>query len=127
MMQLYIPLFYVHVALAILSPTLFSLRVARALAGEDPARGWLRIAPHVVDTLLIVAGIGLALILRQYPFVNSWLTAKLTALLVYIVLGHVAVRRARAKSRKIAAWVAALAVLFYIYAVAYTKSPTLGL
>ena len=63
--------------------------------------------------------------LGAIPF--GWLTAKLTALVAYIVLGHIAVRRARSRQLKIAAWVAALAVLLYIYAVAFTKSPALGI
>lgn len=127
MLQLYIPLLYSHIALAILSPVFFSLRVARALADENPAQGWLRYVPHTIDALLFGLGVTLAVTLRQYPLESPWLTAKLLALLVYIVLGHVAVRRARTKSTKIAAWVASLAVLFYIYAVAITKNPTPGL
>lgn len=127
MIHAYVPLLYLHTALAILSPTLFSLRAARAVAGENPAQGWLRYAPHTVDALLFAAGVTLALTLHQYPFVHAWLTAKLLALFAYIVLGHVAVRRAQRRSMKIAAWVAALAVLFYIYAVAFTKDPTPGM
>jgi uncharacterized membrane protein SirB2 len=122
----YLPLLGLHAMLAVASPMLFSLRAAGALAGEPP-QGWLRIAPHVVDTFLLAAGLSLAFTIRQYPFVNGWLTAKLCALIVYIVLGHIAVRRARSRQGRLAAWIGAIAVLLYIYAVAFTKNPTPGL
>ncbi len=111
--------------LAVASPLLFSIRAAGAVAGEPP-QGWLRIAPHVVDTFLLLAGLSLAFTIRQFPFVNGWLTAKLCALILYIVLGHIAVRRARTRQMKLAAWIGAIAVLLYIYTVAFTKTPTPG-
>ena len=61
------------------------------------------------------------------PGRSPWLTAKLIALLTYIVLGHLAVRRARTRPARILLWVLALAVIAYIYAVALTASPTPGL
>ncbi|MBV8496508.1 MAG: SirB2 family protein [Gammaproteobacteria bacterium] len=58
--------------------------------------------PHVVDTLLLAAGLALALIIREYPFVNSWLTAKLPALIAYVAAGRVAVRRGLSPRRRAA-------------------------
>ena len=52
----------------------------------------VRIAPHVNDSLLLFSGIGLTLIVHQYPFTHNWLTAKLLLLLVYIVSGSVALK-----------------------------------
>src|SRR6185437_14569897 len=95
MLQPFVPLLGTHVACALASPILFSLRAWRSIRGRDPAQGWLRITPHVVDSLLLLAGIGLALLIRQYPFVNGWLTAKLFALIAYVAAGNFAVRRAR--------------------------------
>jgi uncharacterized membrane protein SirB2 len=117
------PLFVVHVTAALVSPALFLLRASRALAGLDPAAGLLRWAPHAVDTVLLAAGITLAARLGQYPFVHGWLTAKVLALVAYIVLGHVAVRRARSHAGRLAALGGALAALLYLYAVAFTRSP----
>ncbi|MFO1425858.1 MAG: SirB2 family protein [Steroidobacteraceae bacterium] len=113
-----------HILCAMLSPVLFSLRAWRAVRGLDPAVGALRWAPHVVDTVLFMAGASLAWQLAIVPGRSPWLTAKLVALLIYIVLGHLAVRRARARSTRIVLWVLALAVIAYIYAVALTASPT---
>ena len=57
----------------------------------------MRSCPHVNDTLLLTSGFGLAVMLGQYPCVNGWLTAKLVALIVYIVLGTVALKRGKTK------------------------------
>jgi len=83
----------------------------------------VRIAPHVNDTLLLASGFSLAILLGQYPLVNGWLTAKLFALIVYIVLGTVALKRGRTRRTRIAAWVAALVVFGYMVAVAVTHDP----
>ena len=127
MLESYVALLGAHMLLAILSPLLFSLRAWRSIRGLEPARGWLRVTPHVVDSLLLLAGIALALIIRQYPFRDAWLTAKLLALIAYIVAGHVAVRRARSVRGKLTAWLIGLALVLYIFAVAITRSPTAGL
>lgn len=86
-------------------------------------RRWVRIVPHVVDTLLLGSAIALALMLRQYPFVAGWLTAKVIALVVYIGLGMLALRFARTRRAQLAAWLAAQAVFIYIVAVALTRNP----
>jgi uncharacterized membrane protein SirB2 len=66
----YVTLLIIHKTHAVVSPLLFSARAWRSIRGLKPAQGWLRVAPHVVDTLL-PAAVSLALIIRQYPFVNS--------------------------------------------------------
>jgi uncharacterized membrane protein SirB2 len=85
----------------------------------------VRIVPHVNDTVLLAAGVWLAVALRQAPGTSPWLTAKLAALVVYIVLGTLALRPGRPKGVRVAAWLAALAVFGYMVAVATTRSPTL--
>jgi uncharacterized membrane protein SirB2 len=127
MLQSYFSILILHMTLAVLSPVLFSVRAWRSLRGLDPGAGWLRVTPHLVDTLLLAAGVALALIIRQYPFVNGWLTAKLLALIAYIAVGHVAVRRARTRSGRLGAWLAGIALVAYIFAVALSRDPALGL
>jgi uncharacterized membrane protein SirB2 len=127
MLESYVALLGAHMLLAVSSPLLFSLRAWRSIRGLEPTRGWLRVTPHVVDSLLLLAGIGLALIIRQYPFLDAWLTAKPLALIAYIAAGHVAVRRARSVRGKLTAWLIALALVLYIFEVAITRSPTAGL
>jgi len=75
----------VHISSATGSYILFFLRGIWSLNGSAiMSQRWIKIVPHVVDTLLIVSAITLAFSIRQYPFVNAWLTAKVIALLLYI-------------------------------------------
>lgn len=117
-----------HVACAALSLAGFVLRGVWMLRGSPllAARA-TRILPHVVDTFLLAAGIGLALRIHQYPLTHAWLTAKLVALLVYIVLGSLALRRGATRRGRSAAFAAAIAVFLYIAAVAVTRSPLPGM
>lgn len=80
-------------------------------------RKFVRIAPHVNDTALLLAAIGLAVITGQYPFTHDWLTIKFALLLAYIGLGMVALR-GRGKNMRLAAFVLSLAVFAAMVAVA---------
>ena len=109
----------IHVGCVILSLGGFAARGALMLAGSPVLHArFVRIAPHVVDTVLLASALWLAWIIRQYPFVDGWLTAKVVGLVVYIVLGAIALRR-----RSVAAFVAAAATAFYIVSVALTHDP----
>jgi uncharacterized membrane protein SirB2 len=113
-----------HVSAATLSLALFALRGAWMLLDSPRLRDrWVRIVPHVVDTVFLLAGIALAVRIQQYPFVHAWLTAKVFALIVYIVLGTVALKRGKTRAIRAAAFVAALAVFAYIVGVARTRNP----
>ena len=84
---------------------------------------WVRIVPHTVDTVLLVSAITMAFKIQQYPFVHSWLTAKVVGLLVYILAGMVALSYGKTKSQRIAAFFLALGAFAYIVMVALTKTP----
>ena len=112
----------VHVGCAAISIAGFVARGIGML--RDSAwrqRRWVKVAPHVVDTLLLISAVWLSLALRQYPFVHGWLTAKLLALIVYIVLGSIALKYGPTKTVRAGAWLAALAVFGYIVGVAVTR------
>jgi uncharacterized membrane protein SirB2 len=79
--------------------------------------------PHVVDTLLLASALGLAFWSHQLPGRMPWLTAKVTALLAYIVLGTIALKRGRTPAVRAGAFAAALAAFGYIVGVALTKDP----
>lgn len=111
-----------HIATVLLSLAGFVVRGVWMLRGSSLLRArWVRATPHIVDTLLLASGIGLIFTLHLYPTQQPWLVAKLVALLVYIVLGAIALKRGRTRGVRAGAWVAALAVFFYILAVAFTK------
>ena len=114
----------VHVASVIASYALFSLRGVWMIGGSARLHArWVRIVPHVVDTVLLGSAITLAVMLRQYPLEAPWLTAKVGGLAVYIVLGMVGLKRGRTRALRIGALIAAQAVFFYIVAVAITRNP----
>jgi uncharacterized membrane protein SirB2 len=115
----------VHVGSVALSGSLFSARAALRIAGRDGAAHHpvLRYASYLVDTTLLVAGIGLTLIVHQYPLVNAWLTTKVLLLILYIGVGSVALKRARSRSGRIAATLAAWTVFAAIIGVAVTRNP----
>jgi uncharacterized membrane protein SirB2 len=120
----YLLLKQVHVACAVLSYAGFFVRGVWMM--RDSAlleRRWVRILPHVNDTLLLASAIALAALSRQYPFVHGWLTAKVLALVLYVVLGMAALRTGRARRSRIAAWLAAQAVFLYIVWVAMARNP----
>jgi uncharacterized membrane protein SirB2 len=113
----------VHVGCAALSIVGFTARGILRLRGSALLQTrFVRVAPHVVDTLLLLSAIGLAWALGVVPFVHGWVTAKVLALLAYIGLGVLAMR-GRTSSVRGAAFVAALAVAAYIVAVALTRDP----
>lgn len=114
----------VHVGCAVLSATGFVLRGFWMLIVSPLLTARLtRVLPHVIDTVLLVSAILLAIRLQQYPFVHGWLTAKILALVAYIVLGSLALKRGRTRSIRIAALAAGLAMLAYVFAVAMTRHP----
>jgi hypothetical protein len=59
----------------------------------------------------------------QFPFVSSWLTAKLLLLVVYILLGIFALRRGRTRLTRQVCFVAALSVYAFIISIAMTHNP----
>ena len=120
----YVSLKITHISCVALSYALFVVRGAWTMCdSEQLRRRWVRVVPHVVDTVLLASAIGLAIMLQQYPLANGWLTAKVAGLLVYIGLGMIALRYGKTRRSRIAAWLSAQAVFFYIVAVAITRNP----
>lgn len=113
-----------HLATIAVTLALFILRGAWMIADSPRLQArWVRIVPHVNDTLLLASGISLAVLIQQYPLVHGWLTAKFFALILYILLGTVAIKRGKTRGQRIAAWFAALLVFGYMAWVAVTHDP----
>ncbi len=113
-----------HVGCVVASVALFAFRGALMLARSPLLDSrTMRVLPHAIDTLLLAGAVWLAVLLRQYPFVHGWLTAKTLALVAYVVLGSIALRRGRSRRQRALALAGALSAVAYIVAVAVTKDP----
>lgn len=113
---------HLHMGCVALSGSLFVLRGTWMLQGSPLLRQrWVRVLPHLVDTVLLGSAVTLAVISHQYPFAQPWLGAKVTALLLYIVLGSIALKRGRSPRVRALAFAAAVATFAYIVTVAVTR------
>jgi uncharacterized membrane protein SirB2 len=95
----------------------------RGAAGAWPMFAPLRYLSYTIDTVLLTAALMLATILHQYPFVHAWLTVKVLLLVVYIVLGTLALKRARTRTARRWCFAAALLVYLFIISVARAHQP----
>ena len=113
-----------HIATALISLLLFLIRGVWVLRyGQHNRPRWMKWLPHANDTILFILGIVLMLTIQQYPLVDAWLTVKLTALIVYILLGMIVMKWARQRRSRFVAWLGALVVFAYMVGVAITKQP----
>jgi uncharacterized membrane protein SirB2 len=124
MIERYLAIKHLHVVTVLLSVALFSLRGLLMLSrSRFTHHAALRFPSYVIDTVLLASAIALTLILSQYPLTHAWLTAKVLALLAYIVLGSFALKRGRTYRQRAGFLIAALATFAYIYSVARVHHP----
>ena len=104
-----------HVACALVSVTFFVVRAIWMLQGAALLNAtWVRVAPHVVDTVLFLSGLYLAT-LWAWP---TWVTVKLVGVVAYIVLGSLALRRAPSARGRQISLVGALIAVSFVFMVA---------
>jgi len=111
----------VHVTLVVLSLLMFLWRGLRMWVEnpiEDPV--WRRVVPDTVDTLLLLSGILLAYLMQVAPWDDMWLAVKLTAIVVYILAGFVALAHTAPRWLRRTCFMVALLTVVYIVAVAHT-------
>lgn len=118
----YLILKQIHAGFGYLTVTLFALRGLMML--YKPV--WLtntglRALPHIIDTLLLASAIGLLAIGGINPLNVPWLMAKITALILYIVLGSIALKRGKTRKTRTIALGLAILTGIYIIMVARTK------
>jgi uncharacterized membrane protein SirB2 len=113
-----------HISLAIISISFFVLRAFWSVTESAKLQQrWAKIAPHIIDTLLLGSAIYLMTTTEQYPFADHWLTAKFIALLVYIVTGTIAIKRGKTAGVRLLFSLLAITTFAYIVAVAVTQTP----
>ena len=124
MSEFYSQIKLLHIACVACSGVLFTVRGLFMWAESRWANALpLRRLSYAIDTLLLGSAVSLAGILHQFPFVSSWLTAKLLLLVVYILLGIFALRRGRTRLTRQVCFVAALSVYAFIISIAMTHDP----
>ncbi|MCB5225608.1 SirB2 family protein [Alishewanella sp. 16-MA] len=120
---MYMAFKHIHLLMVALSVSLLFIRFALRLK-DSPLlqRKFFKIAPHVVDTFLLLSAAALMITIAQYPFVNPWLTEKVIALFAYIALGFSALK-GRTVAIRWLSFLGALGWLGLMIRVALSKQP----
>lgn len=124
MIAFYLQIKLVHILAVLASGGLFALRGAALMAGQRwPMATPLRYLSYSIDTVLLTAALMLLTILPAGTFANGWLALKLFLLVVYVVLGSLALKRARSERARRIAYAAALLTYVYMLGVARLHHP----
>lgn len=116
-------LLFIHVGTVIISIAGFLVRGIWMMQSSSLLQQrWVRTAPHINDTLLLASAIALVVITSQYPGPSSWINAKIIALVIYIMLGIIALNRGKTMQIRVGAWVLAIVVYAYMVLVAFSKT-----
>lgn len=125
MIEFYAQIKWVHYVAVLASGSLFLLR-GLLMQLERPRLAMaapVRYLSYSIDTVLLTAALMLVTILPSGMFANGWLTVKLILLVVYIVLGVFALRRAQTPRMRLVCYVFALLVFAFMYSVARAHHP----
>ena len=114
----------IHVSMVTITTCFFIIRFFWMI--KYPAllqQAWVKKFPPIIDTTLLASGITMAVLSHQYPLQQPWLTAKVAALIAYIVLGMIALKWGSTMRIRIIAGIFALASVGYIISSALSRSP----
>jgi uncharacterized membrane protein SirB2 len=124
MIEFYVQVKSLHVISVVLSGSLFMLRGVLMLTHSRNANhALLRYLSYTIDTVLLTTALMLVSMLHAYPFVQHWLTVKVLLLVVYIVLGTLALKRGHTRTIQVVSYFAALLVFAFIVSVARAHDP----
>ena len=117
---MYMAVKHTHMMLALISISLFYFRFYQQQLKGKQLNKALKVAPHIVDTLLLVSAVMLCGLIAQYPFVNSWLTIKIGFVVGYILFAAFAMK-AEQKSKAVQMLSISSACLMFAAFFAVTK------
>ncbi len=121
---MYLMVKHIHMTAIAVSFLLLALRFFWVMSNSGMmSKKWVKVVPHVVDTVLLASAITLCVILSQYPLYQGWLTEKVIGLIAYIILGLFALKLGKNKMIKSVAFVGAVAIFAMIGKIAVTKQP----
>lgn len=125
-MTFYLLVKVIHVSTAIISILGFFVRGVWMMRSSPMLNvRWVKIAPHINDTLLLISAIVLVIITSQYPGPVAWINVKIIGVIIYIILGTIALKYGKTKRVRIIAWCLALLIYSYIVLVAISKNSLL--
>jgi uncharacterized membrane protein SirB2 len=123
MSDYFLPLRAIHMTCAALSIASFFVRWLWMLL-DSPLlhKRATKIAPHVIDTALLLSALALGTIIG-FGANAAWLSAKIAGLVVYIVLGTFALKRGRTKAVRAVTGLLAIVTFAFIASVARSHDP----
>ena len=113
---------HLHMTLAVLSIALFTLRFIWLLTNSSKLSAkWVKISPHIIDTLLLTVGVVMAVKYSINPFEQLWLGEKLLAIVAYIFTGYYTLKLARNKTMQIIGYLGAMGWVMLIIRLAMSR------
>lgn len=113
-----------HMSAVVMSVLLFLIRFTLTVIKSDKLQlKWLKILPHIVYTVLLVAAIVLCIFIQQYPVVNGWVTEKFVAFFMYAFMVVLALKAEQTPLMRGVGFIGALSWIAYAGFVAVTKQP----
>jgi len=114
---------HLHLTAIALSFALFAIRYFLLMRSSKlQHKKWLKITPHIVDTVLIISIVLLCVELSLYPFVNEWATSKLIGLVLYMLSVAFALKWARNNAMRLVGFAGAVAWLTITASIAVSKN-----
>ena len=115
---------HLHMTLAVLSISLFTLRFIWLLANSAKLQAkWVKVTPHIIDTLLLSLGVVMAVQYSMNPLEQLWLGEKILAVFAYIFTGYFTLKLARNKPMQIIGYLGAIGWVMLIVRLAMTREP----
>jgi uncharacterized membrane protein SirB2 len=115
---------HLHMTLAVLSISLFTLRFIWTLANSPRLQAkWVKISPHIIDTLLLTFGVVMAVQYSINPIDQLWFGEKLLAVVAYIFTGYFTLKLARNKQMQIIGYLGAMGWVMLIVRLAMSREP----
>ena len=112
----------IHMSLAAISVALFCLRFALLMTNANLLKNrWLKVVPHIIDTVLLLIGLVMMVKLALYPGQVDWMSEKLIAVVAYIFTGYYTLKLARNNMMRIFGFLGALGWIILVARIAMTK------
>jgi len=120
---MYILAKHLHLSLVITSVAFFAWRFYLVTKKSQMVdKKWLKVLPHVIDSLLLLSAIWLCFLIRQYPIADAWLSQKLLAVILYIVFGYYTLKKADSMRQRYVGFGFCVLSLFFAAHTAVTKN-----